>query len=433
VDATAGMGGHTALIAQRLTTGLVIANDRDRGIAGMARPIPRRVGGTDPLSPGDLQRPAASVERRRISEGGRPAGGPGREPLPAHHATPGLFVFDGWAAGYADVAGYRHDGGRLVNYTAEKAIADLIYQLGEERRARKIARAIVRARPIRSTLHLADVVSRAVPRTGRLHPATKTLWPCEWRSTTNPGSWTGCSRSAPACCEGRPNGGHQFHVERRPKSERAIQGVGTRGACGDSDQASASAERRRNQPKPAVAQRQVARGGDERREVRSHGDNAAVFPKNGHSRRARRPRHPARKAHEPNRTLTSCAPCRLKTSTFVPRDRQFAAGPRSRSRIARQACWSCHRRGLCDAGVVHRGFWRPARPTRSGGLQTRSPARRSAAPGRRAAHPGTPASAAAQPRAAGQYWRRAEPRDPSASQVVHLENKGDSKVAMVKK
>jgi len=35
----------------------------------------------------------------------------------------------------------------LVNYTAEKALADLIFQLGEERRARKVARAIVRARP----------------------------------------------------------------------------------------------------------------------------------------------------------------------------------------------------------------------------------------------------------------------------------------------
>src|SRR2546427_2800753 len=65
--------------------------------------------------------------------------------------------------------------GDLVNSAAEKAIADWIYQLGEERRARKIARAIVRARPLRSTLHLADVVERAVPRTGRLHPATKTF------------------------------------------------------------------------------------------------------------------------------------------------------------------------------------------------------------------------------------------------------------------
>ena len=63
----------------------------------------------------------------------------------------------------------------IVNTTAEKALADLIYQLGQERRARRIARAIVRARPIQSTLHLARVVERAAPRTGRLHPATQTF------------------------------------------------------------------------------------------------------------------------------------------------------------------------------------------------------------------------------------------------------------------
>jgi 16S rRNA (cytosine1402-N4)-methyltransferase len=63
----------------------------------------------------------------------------------------------------------------LINHSAEKAIADWLYQFGEERRARKIARAIVRARPIRSTLHLAGVVERAVPRTGPMHPATRTF------------------------------------------------------------------------------------------------------------------------------------------------------------------------------------------------------------------------------------------------------------------
>ncbi|HUI56751.1 MAG TPA: 16S rRNA (cytosine(1402)-N(4))-methyltransferase, partial [Bryobacteraceae bacterium] len=57
----------------------------------------------------------------------------------------------------------------------------------EERRARKIARAIVRARPIRSTLHLADVVERAVPRTGRLHPATKTFMALRMAVNDEPG------------------------------------------------------------------------------------------------------------------------------------------------------------------------------------------------------------------------------------------------------
>src|SRR6185437_8855250 len=63
----------------------------------------------------------------------------------------------------------------LVNEMPEKALADLIFQLGEERRSRRISRAIVRARPILSTLRLARVVESAVPRTGRIHPATQTF------------------------------------------------------------------------------------------------------------------------------------------------------------------------------------------------------------------------------------------------------------------
>ena len=75
----------------------------------------------------------------------------------------------------------------FVNHTDEKTLADLIYQLGEERRARRIARAIVRARPLRSTLHLADVVERAVFRTGRLHPATKTFMALRMAVNDEPG------------------------------------------------------------------------------------------------------------------------------------------------------------------------------------------------------------------------------------------------------
>jgi 16S rRNA (cytosine1402-N4)-methyltransferase len=63
----------------------------------------------------------------------------------------------------------------LVNELPEKALADLIYQLGEERRSRRISRAIVRARPILTTGRLAQVIESAAPRTGRLHPATQTF------------------------------------------------------------------------------------------------------------------------------------------------------------------------------------------------------------------------------------------------------------------
>jgi 16S rRNA (cytosine1402-N4)-methyltransferase len=64
----------------------------------------------------------------------------------------------------------------LVNEWPEDELAGLIYRYGEDRNARRIARAIVKARPLRTTRALADVIERASPRTGsRVHPATRTF------------------------------------------------------------------------------------------------------------------------------------------------------------------------------------------------------------------------------------------------------------------
>ncbi len=65
--------------------------------------------------------------------------------------------------------------GDLVNTLAEAELADLLYHYGEERRSRRIARAIVKARPLRTTIELAEVVARAVGRRGRINPATRTF------------------------------------------------------------------------------------------------------------------------------------------------------------------------------------------------------------------------------------------------------------------
>jgi 16S rRNA (cytosine1402-N4)-methyltransferase len=64
----------------------------------------------------------------------------------------------------------------LVNTLPEKDLADLIYRFGEERRSRQVARAIIRARPVQTTLHLAEIVS-ASTKSGRpgMHPATRTF------------------------------------------------------------------------------------------------------------------------------------------------------------------------------------------------------------------------------------------------------------------
>jgi 16S rRNA (cytosine1402-N4)-methyltransferase len=64
----------------------------------------------------------------------------------------------------------------LVNKYSERELADLIYQYGEERNSRKIARAIVRARPIHTTRELVAVIEAVSPRRGeRVHPATRTF------------------------------------------------------------------------------------------------------------------------------------------------------------------------------------------------------------------------------------------------------------------
>ena len=64
----------------------------------------------------------------------------------------------------------------IVNTYSQAEIADLIFQLGEDRASRRIAAAIVRARPIKTSSELADVI--ASTRRGphrRIHPATRTF------------------------------------------------------------------------------------------------------------------------------------------------------------------------------------------------------------------------------------------------------------------
>ncbi|HWR16465.1 MAG TPA: 16S rRNA (cytosine(1402)-N(4))-methyltransferase RsmH [Terriglobales bacterium] len=66
---------------------------------------------------------------------------------------------------------------QVVNRMDETSLANVIYEFGEERRSRRIARAIVRARPIRSTQHLVEVISAAARpmKFERIHPATRTF------------------------------------------------------------------------------------------------------------------------------------------------------------------------------------------------------------------------------------------------------------------
>jgi 16S rRNA (cytosine1402-N4)-methyltransferase len=67
----------------------------------------------------------------------------------------------------------------IVNEWPQDELADIIYKYAEEPRSRRVARAIVAARPLHTTTQLADVVARALsgggshPQRGRTHPATE--------------------------------------------------------------------------------------------------------------------------------------------------------------------------------------------------------------------------------------------------------------------
>src|SRR5271165_5316761 len=175
LDATTGLGGHTAAIAQKLTTGFVIANDRDAESLEAARQNTTEYSDRIRFHHGTFSSlPSALAEFNLHQVDGMLADlGVSRYQL----TTPerGFSIM---ASGPLDSRMDRSQGttaAELINFTSERELADLIYQFGEERRSRKIARAIVRARPIHTTEELAEVIERAVPRTTKLHPATQTF------------------------------------------------------------------------------------------------------------------------------------------------------------------------------------------------------------------------------------------------------------------
>ena len=173
LDATAGLGGHTRAIAERLTTGLVIASDRDAESLERARQNTASVAARIRYHHGsfaDVRRALEASALERVDGLLADLG------VSRYQLTEPERGFSLMAAGPLDMRLDRSRGmtaAELANTMGERELADLLYYLGEDWRARRIARAIVRARPIRDTLHLARVVEQAVPRTGRLHPATQ--------------------------------------------------------------------------------------------------------------------------------------------------------------------------------------------------------------------------------------------------------------------
>ncbi len=175
LDATCGLGGHTGAIARQLESGFVIANDRDADSLELARRNTADRADRIRFHHGAFSQLRGALEACGVRQ---VAGMLADLGVSRYQLTAAERGFSMMAEGPLDMRMDRSQpdsAADIVNFLSEKELADLIYQLGEERRSRRIARAIVRARPIRSTTHLASVVEQAAPRTGKLHPATQTF------------------------------------------------------------------------------------------------------------------------------------------------------------------------------------------------------------------------------------------------------------------
>jgi len=183
IDATVGLGGHSYEIAKRLgAQGRLIAVDKDPAALEAARvrlQSPPELSGDWPKvelihgSFADL----ANDQRPTANDG--LIADLGVSSLQLDDAERG-FSFQ--AEGPLDMRMNTQSGQtaeQVVNQVDEVTLANLIYEFGEERRSRRIARAIVRSRPIQTTAQLAEIVSAAARPMNqaerRIHPATRTF------------------------------------------------------------------------------------------------------------------------------------------------------------------------------------------------------------------------------------------------------------------
>ena len=182
VDCTLGLAGHSSGIARLLgPDGHLIAFDRDADALALARERLARV--CDELGPGAPKVTVHHEPFSRVSELLAPASIDGMladfgvSSLQLEDAQRGFsFMADGPLEMRMDTrTGPTAE--QVVNEASERELADLIYEYGEERRSRRIARAIVRGRPVTTTGQLARIVSQAAPamKSDRIHPATRTF------------------------------------------------------------------------------------------------------------------------------------------------------------------------------------------------------------------------------------------------------------------
>ncbi len=181
IDATVGLGGHSYEIAKRLgAPGRLIAVDKDPAALELAR---QRL---QPSPESQRDWPQVTLLHGSFAEIGERFGSASADGLLADLGVSSLQLrdtkrgFSFQAEGALDMRMNPQaelTAEQVVNRLDERTLADVIYEFGEERRSRRIARAIVRSRPIRTSTQLAEVIAAAARpmKSERIHPATRTF------------------------------------------------------------------------------------------------------------------------------------------------------------------------------------------------------------------------------------------------------------------
>lgn len=178
IDCTTGLGGHSSEIAARMgETGRLLCLDQDREALEFARaklaPFGRRVS----FAHANFRELADVAKREGFQDVDGILMDLGISSFQIGEARRGFaFALEGPLDMRMDPASGGITAEEIVNTWDETSLANLFFQLGEERQSRRIARAVVAARPLRTTWDLARSVEQAVGGSRRqthIHPATK--------------------------------------------------------------------------------------------------------------------------------------------------------------------------------------------------------------------------------------------------------------------